>query len=162
MKRFLHCFKRDNSGLIIIKFHKANQISGEDDILILESREEPEGALLIAFESLVPIHLGMAELPKTYRESCTMRGLSISYKKNVVGYTLTVLKELKHSDQPLSITAPNKKKNMAAEEPDERDMLDKDIDVIDKFTELVWRYVDGKRKQITLFPDVPEPIAAKG
>ena len=50
MKRFLNCFKMDTSGMIIIKFHRANQFSGEDDILILESREEPEAKLTDAFQ----------------------------------------------------------------------------------------------------------------
>jgi len=40
----------DTSGMIIIKFHRANQFSGEDDILILESREEPEAKLTDAFQ----------------------------------------------------------------------------------------------------------------
>ena len=153
MKRFLNCFKMNPQGHIIIKFHTANQISGTDDMKTLESKEEPEDSLLAAFQDLMPIAIGMAELPKTFKESCTMRSLSISYSKNCEGYNLTVLRDLKNSDQPLSITAPNKKKNHEKEELDVRDMLDKDIDVIDKFVEHVWRYVDGKRKQITLFPE---------
>ena len=146
-----------------VKITKYNQISivyedGPDnfDEYSLTCREQARPEFYAAMEALAEHVIDMCELPESYLDRITVRGVSYSYggEAEVMGAVISASMKLENSYQPLNLTTPHKASAMYNPETPDDDMqlLTGDcIDALETLQAECISYIEGDRAQGSLF-----------
>ena len=141
-------------GEIFLKYHRPDEDSAFPETITIESAEPPRQELKDAMQNMVDHVIAIAELPASWREKLTVRGVTIT-RNDIDGLVITALRKLDGSNSPLVINTPH----FTREERDENQDTNvysfecgRDLDQLEKEAFL---YADGKRQQHQLF--APEP-----
>ena len=104
---------------------------------------------------VAPHVIEMCELPESYLERITVRGVSFSYggPGEVMGATISAAMKLDKSYQALNINTPHKASEMYNDGPvDEMQLLSDDcIKALEALQEECKAYISGDRAQVNLF-----------
>jgi hypothetical protein len=157
MERRLLKFKMSKEGDLFIKYEQ----DGDNgvDVITLETPDLPSKELGDAFNKMVEHMLDIGELPGSWREFLTMRGITVTWTNGVQGLVLTALRTLSGSNSPMTINTPH----FTREPYNEDDESDLGIfsfecgEDLDNLEAEVFRFVDGARAQQELNFEEEQP-----
>jgi len=121
--------------------------------------EEPRPEFHQALRDLRTHVLDMCELPETYLDKITVRGVSYSYggEDDTMGATISASMKLEYSYQALNLVTPHKASAMYCPDTpeDEKQLLTGDcIEALRDLQTECEKYIQGDRAQGSLFPEV--------
>lgn len=121
--------------------------------------EDARPAFYAALKKLATHVIEMCELPESYSDRITVRGVSFSYggENEVMGATISAGMELKYSHPNLNLNTPHKASAMYNENTpdDEMQLLSGDcVDDLENLQKECEAYIKGDRAQESLFKGV--------
>lgn len=141
-------------GEVVLKYQIVG--SGFPETITIESTEPPRKELNEALQVMVDHVIAMCELPPTWRESLTVRGVTVT-RNDVDGLVITALRDLEGSDSPLVLNTPHFTREGQNEEQELGIYTFSCGENLDELEKLAFEYADGKRKQQVLdFSEEPE------
>lgn len=156
--------KHMESRIKKVKVTKANKVeieyersakSGGWDQYSLSCSDEAKPSFYACFETLKSHVMAMCELPESYVDKITVRGVTFSYggEAEIMGATLVASMELEESNCPLNLVTPHKASGSYSESPaDPKALLDYDcIEVLETLQAECEAYINGDRAQGRLF-----------
>jgi hypothetical protein len=148
-----------------VKITKYNQVfimygdgPGNFDEYSLTCREKARPEFYQALEDLREHVIEMCELPDSYLDRISVRGVSYSYggEEDVMGATISASMRLDNSYQALNINTPHKASAMYNPDTpdDEMQLLSEDcIEVLSELQYECEKYIKGDRAQGSLFAE---------
>jgi len=113
----------------------------------LVSDDQPEDGFTRALDAFGDVVLRILELPDTYGEGLSVRGVSLSYTdEDRMGCVVTCLKELAATDAPLVLNTPHLME-LDLDNPEQAAMPAEMEEAIEALCEAAERYVKGHRAQ---------------
>jgi len=145
--------KITNDDKIHIAYERQNSRGGWNEFT-LTCAEEPYPDFYQAMNALAADVVEICELPESYVERITMRGVSISHSGDaeVMGATITAQMRLEHSNVPLNLNTPHKIEEPYGDNVDHNALLPGNCAMhLYLLFEQARKYVDGDRPQQDLF-----------
>ena len=141
------------------------------DILTYESDDAPKPELEKVLQELKRHWMDICEVPDDWEDDLTVRGLTVGDRKGRMGIVISVIRDLKESNTPLSISCPYTQEELMDAEGDNPPELSvypaSCGETIKKLQEMAIQYYKGDRAQLPLFTpeagdseDVKEPQKA--
>lgn len=118
--------------------------------------EEARPGFYRALKDLAQDVIAMCELPGSYLDKITVKGVSFSYAEGIMGAVITSSMSLDKSYQGLNLNTPHKASAMYNPDTpaDDMQLLDsKCIERLETLQEEAEVYIKGDRAQGTLFPE---------
>jgi hypothetical protein len=122
----------------IVAHYSATVADGRVERITLESTEDPAPALVTALQAMAAYVCDLAEFPRGWIETLTVRGVTIT-RGEATGLTITALRRLRNLMTPLIINTPY---TTEFGESCNASLLE--------LERLVLAYVDGERAQMQL------------
>lgn len=125
------------------------------DEYTIKSTEAPAPELESSLQNLASEVCDMLELPSTYEQGLTVTGVSFSYPNDIMGAVITASKKLVNSYSPFNLNTPFKPSQDYNGNDDMNDNLldDETVRKLNKLLDEAEQYINGKRKQTTLFEE---------
>jgi hypothetical protein len=152
----------EDSKKTFVKFEKERD-DGSFDLFTFECDDEVHPDLTKALQAMKPHLLENCELPDdrlvdVKSITCTYKAMDVG---EVRGLVISGVRQLQNSNAPMVLTMPHKTDQPYTEDGDDRICLSSAcLDDLDRLSEEVFAYVDGKRAQLEMdFQGEDEPAA---
>lgn len=149
--------KLTDTGKIVMVYEKSTK-NGIWDEYSFSCSEAAKPSFYAAMAKLATHVVEMCELPESFTEKISVRGVSFSYggEKEVMGATISAQMKLDKSYQNLNINTPHKASDSYSDSPaDDMQLLTDDcIDDLLKLQAECEDYIDGDRAQGRLFKEI--------
>lgn len=152
MKRRLLKFKyKPKDDVIFIKYEQAKE-NDVTDTITLETSDKPRKELVDSLQAMAEHLVDIVEAPPTWKENITVSSVTITWNDGIQGLVITGLRVLNLSNSPMVINSPHFTRSSYNEDSEsDKNIFSYDCgQALDRLCLMVFRYVDGERKQLTL------------
>lgn len=152
MERRLLKFKyKPKEDLVFIKYEQTRD-NDVTDTITLETSDKPRKELSGVLQDMAEHLVDIVEAPPTWEEKITVSSVTVTWNNDVQGLVITGLRALQLSNSPMIINTPHfTSKSYNEDSGSDKNIFSYDCGLaLDKLSLMVFRYVDGERKQLTL------------
>ena len=151
MERRLLKFKyKPKDDLVLIKYeHDRKNVT---DTITLETSDKPRKELSDALQAMAEHLVDIVEAPSGWKDKITASSVTVTWNNDVQGLVITGLRGLNNSNSPMVINTPHfTRKSYNEDSSSDKNIFSFDCGAaLDNLCLMVFRYVDGERKQLTL------------
>jgi len=150
-RRLLKFKYKPKDDLIFVKYEQDKQ-NDIIDTITLETSEKPRKELSDALQAMAEHLVDIVEAPPGWEEKITVSSISVTWNSGIQGLVITGLRALQLSNSPMVINTPHFTRESYNEDSEsDKNIFSYDCALaLDRLCSLVFRYVDGERKQLTL------------